>query len=126
MPRTPSLPATAASRPPSYSAWREVPCVRIETMTPGEKRAYVIADNKLALNAGWDEEILAEELKALLACRPRLRVGVTGFSIAEIDSLIEGLEPRGAGRSRRGRRPDRRLRPRCRARATSGSLVLIG
>jgi ParB-like chromosome segregation protein Spo0J len=44
-----------------------VPCRRIETMTETEKRAYVVADNKLALNAGWDEEILAEELKGLLA-----------------------------------------------------------
>src|SRR3954469_11255941 len=43
----------------------EVPCLRIESMTQAEKQAYVIADNKLALNAGWDEEILAEELKAL-------------------------------------------------------------
>src|SRR6266699_2495076 len=40
----------------------QVPCIRIETMTAAEKRAYVIADNKLALNAGWDEELLAEEL----------------------------------------------------------------
>jgi ParB-like chromosome segregation protein Spo0J len=45
----------------------EVPCVRIETMTAEEKRAYILADNKLALNAGWDEEILAEELNVLLA-----------------------------------------------------------
>src|SRR5688500_14656762 len=43
----------------------EVPCLRIETMTAKEKRAYVLADNKLALNAGWDEEILAEELRYL-------------------------------------------------------------
>ena len=35
-------------------------------MTPEEKRAYVLADNKLALNAGWDDELLAEELRALL------------------------------------------------------------
>ena len=53
----------AGSRRPSCSASSEVPCIRIETMSPAEKRAYVIADNKLALNAGWDEEILAEELK---------------------------------------------------------------
>jgi ParB-like chromosome segregation protein Spo0J len=33
-------------------------------MTPEQKRAYVLADNKLALNAGWDEELLAEELQA--------------------------------------------------------------
>ena len=44
-----------------------VPCIRIEHMTEAEKRAYVIADNKLALNAGWDEEFLAQELQGLLA-----------------------------------------------------------
>ena len=44
-----------------------VPCLRIEHMTEDEKRAYVIADNKLALNAGWDEELLAQELQGLLA-----------------------------------------------------------
>ena len=40
-----------------------VPCVRLENMTDAQKRAYVIADNKLALNAGWDEDLLAEELE---------------------------------------------------------------
>ena len=72
--------------------------MRIETMTPAEKRAYVIADNKLALNAGWDEEILAEELQG--ACWPidlDFDIGVTGFSIPEIDSLIEGLNPEEPG-----------------------------
>src|SRR5680860_503057 len=34
---------------------REVPCLRLDHMTEKEKRAYVLADNKLALNAGWDE-----------------------------------------------------------------------
>lgn len=71
----------------------EVPCRRIATMTAEEKRAYVLADNKLALNAGWDEEILAEELKGLLALDLDFDIGVTGFSIPEIDSLVEGLEP---------------------------------
>lgn len=42
-----------------------VSCLRIEHMTPEQKRAYVIADNKPALNAGWDEDLLAEELEAL-------------------------------------------------------------
>jgi ParB-like chromosome segregation protein Spo0J len=63
-----------------------VPCVRIETMTPDEKRAYVIADNKLALNAGWDETILAEEPQALHAIDLDFDLGLTGFSIAEIDA----------------------------------------
>jgi len=37
---------------------REVPCLRLDHMTEKEKRAYVLADNKLALNAGWDEDLL--------------------------------------------------------------------
>lgn len=71
----------------------EVPCVRIDTMTPEDKRAYVIADNKIALNAGWDEELLAQELQALLAIDLDFDIGLTGFSIPEVDSLIEGLRP---------------------------------
>ena len=75
----------------------EVPCLRIETMTPEEKRAYILADNKLALNAGWDEEVLAEELQALSAIDLDFDVALTGFSIAEIDTLIEGLQPEEPG-----------------------------
>ena len=68
-----------------------VPCIRLENMTAEEKRAYVLADNKLALNAGWDDEILAEELKALLDIDLDFDVGITGFSVAEIDGFVEGL-----------------------------------
>jgi DNA modification methylase len=78
-------------------ALANVPCVRIETMTREQKRAYVLADNKLALNAGWDEELLAEELKGLLEIELDFDVGVTGFSIPEIDGLIEGLAPEEPG-----------------------------
>jgi DNA modification methylase len=74
-----------------------VPCLRIGAMTAEQKRAYVIADNKLALNAGWDEEILAIELQGLLATELDFDIWVTGFSIPEIDSLIEGLNPEEAG-----------------------------
>ena len=45
----------------------------------------MLADNKLALNAGWDEEILAEELKGLLADDLDFEIGLTGFSIPEVD-----------------------------------------
>jgi hypothetical protein len=69
----------------------DVPCLRFDHMTEAEKRAYVIADNKLALNAGWDEQLLAEELKGLLAEDAGFDVALTGFSIAEVDTLIEGL-----------------------------------
>jgi DNA modification methylase len=68
----------------------EVPCVRLEHMTQVQKRAYVLADNKLALNAGWDEEFLAEELEAILGGDAGFDVSITGFSLAEVDSLIEG------------------------------------
>lgn len=71
-----------------------VPCVRLEHMTQAEMRAYVIADNKLALNAGWDDTILAEELEAMLADEALdFDIGVVGFEVAELDQLIEGLAP---------------------------------
>lgn len=76
---------------------REVPCVRLKHMTPEQKRAYVLADNKLALNAGWDEELLGEELQALLEIDLDFDIGITGFSIPEIDSLIDGLVPQEPG-----------------------------
>jgi len=66
-------------------------------MTLEQKRAYVLADNKLAMNAGWDEELLAEELKGLLEIDLDFDIGGTGFSIPEIDSLIDGLAPEEPG-----------------------------
>jgi DNA modification methylase len=75
----------------------KVPCIRLEGMTPEQKRAYVLADNKLALNAGWDEELLAEELQALLNMDLDFDLEITGFSIAEIDSLVEGAAPEEPG-----------------------------
>lgn len=74
-----------------------VPCRRIEHMTPEEKRAYVIADNKLALNAGWDEDLLAQELEELHALDLSFDVSITGFSIAEVDLLISETAPEDEG-----------------------------
>lgn len=45
----------------------EVPCLRLGHLTETQKRAYIIADNQLALNADWDEELLAAEVRALVA-----------------------------------------------------------
>lgn len=73
-------------------ALHDVPCIRLEHMTPQQKRAYVLADNKLALNAGWDDEILAEELKELLL-QDEFSIDITGFSIAEVDHIIEDTSP---------------------------------
>ncbi len=46
----------------------------------------MLADNKLALNAGWDEEILAVELQSLLEIYSDFDIGLTRFSIAEVDA----------------------------------------
>ena len=73
------------------------PCLRVDHLSPAEKRAYVLADNKIALNAGWDEELLALELKELMEADIEFDVSVTGFSIAEVDQLVEGLAPEEAG-----------------------------
>ncbi|MCB1483924.1 MAG: ParB N-terminal domain-containing protein [Hyphomicrobiaceae bacterium] len=65
----------------------KVPTLRLSHLTPEERRAYVIADNKLALNAGWDIEILGHELEALIDLD--FDVSLTGFSAAEIDLTID-------------------------------------
>ena len=67
---------------------RDVPTVRVDHLTPAQIRAYVIADNKLAENAGWDRELLVLELKEL-SVELNFDVTVTGFETAEIDLLIE-------------------------------------
>jgi ParB-like chromosome segregation protein Spo0J len=43
----------------------EVPCIRLDHLTETQRKAYIIADNKLALNSGWDEDMLALELGEL-------------------------------------------------------------
>ena len=83
-----------------------IPCLRIDHMSPAEKRAYVLADNKLALNAGWDEELLALELKELMEADIAFDISVTGFSIAEIDGLVDGLAPEEEGDPADDRLPD--------------------
>ena len=63
----------------------EVPCIRLAHLSETQKRAYVIADNKLALNAGWDDEILKLELEAL---REEFGLGTIGFSEEELAALF--------------------------------------
>jgi hypothetical protein len=68
----------------------DIPTVQVDHLTPAQIRAYVIADNKLAENAGWDRKLLALELQELTA-ELDFDVTVTGFEIAEIDLLIDEL-----------------------------------
>ena len=65
-----------------------VPTIRLDGLTKEQIRAYVIADNKLAENAGWDREILAIEFQELFAL-DFLDITVTGFETAEIDLILE-------------------------------------
>jgi len=64
----------------------EVACIRLSHLSDAQKRAYVIADNKLALNAGWDEAMLKLELADLQALN--FDLDLTGFSTDEIDALL--------------------------------------
>ncbi|MXO72850.1 hypothetical protein GRI99_14550 [Altererythrobacter buctensis] len=67
--------------------WKTVPTIALSHLSEIERRAYVLADNKLALNAGWDKEILAIELQALVDFE--FDVELTGFSLAEVDFVID-------------------------------------
>ena len=64
----------------------DVPCLRLKELSDADKRAYILADNKLALNAGWDKELLAIELQGLIDFKYDL--DLTGFSIGEVDTVI--------------------------------------
>lgn len=64
----------------------EVPCVLVEHLTEAQKKAYIIADNKLALDAGWDDELLALEIQGLKDLD--FDINFTGFDAAEIDDLF--------------------------------------
>jgi len=67
-----------------------VPTIRLGTMTEAEKRAYIIADNRLAELAGWDEQLLAIELQFLLDVEVDFDVELTGFETADIDRILGG------------------------------------
>jgi DNA modification methylase len=64
-----------------------VPTLRLSHLNAAQRRAYVIADNKLAQNAGWDRGLLATELQALIDLD--FDVEITGFALAEVDILLE-------------------------------------
>lgn len=68
----------------------DVPTTRVDHLTPAQIRAYVIADNKLAENAGWDRNLLALELKEL-ALDLDFDITLTGVELPEFDVLLEGL-----------------------------------
>jgi hypothetical protein len=68
----------------------EVPVVVLDHLTPAQRRAYVLADNKLALNSGWDDELLKVEIGELLA--EPIDVGLLGWSSEELSDLWSSEE----------------------------------
>lgn len=66
---------------------KKVPCVKENHLTETQKRAYIIADNKLSLNAGWDNELLAVELSELEGAD--FNLDLLGFDEAELSSIFD-------------------------------------
>ena len=66
----------------------EVPCVFVEHLTPAQKKAYILADNRLALDAGWDEEILKAEIEALQEMH--FDISFTGFDEIDFENFDFG------------------------------------
>lgn len=77
----------------------QVPTVTLSGLTPAQRRAYVLADNQLALNAGWDRELLAGEMRAL-STFDGLDLGTLGFGDDEMDKML------GIARTKTRRNPD--------------------
>jgi DNA modification methylase len=71
--------------------WSHVPVLRIGHMSDEQKRAYVIADNRLAEKAGWDLEILQLEFSALCQMDLSFDLDITAFETAEIDAIVDGI-----------------------------------
>ena len=69
--------------------------LRLSHLTEAQRRAYVIADNKLAQNAGWDRDVLAIELQALIDVE--FDIELTGFSLAEVDILLDDAKESSPG-----------------------------
>jgi ParB-like chromosome segregation protein Spo0J len=75
----------------------DVPCIRLGHLSDAQRRAYVIADNKLALNAGWDDAMLGLELRELMDMG--FDVGLTGFDLPEIDELLADIDATKEGKT---------------------------
>ena len=80
--------------------WSEIPAIRLEHLSEAEKRAFMIADNRLAEVAVWDDRLLGEALKALAVVDLDFDIEAIGFEMGEIDLRIESLKAaeRGTGK----------------------------
>src|SRR5208283_2578874 len=76
--------------------WTEVPTIKIEHLSEAQRRAFMIADNRLTEIAVWDDRLLAEQLKELADLDLSFDIEATGFEVAEIDLRIASLSEAGA------------------------------
>ena len=72
----------------------EVPCVFVDYLTEAQKKAYILADNRMAMDAGWDEELLRVEIEALQG--EAFDVSLTGFDEMELADLFKDGSGSGA------------------------------
>jgi ParB-like chromosome segregation protein Spo0J len=101
--------------------WREVPTILLDHMSEPEARAFMIADNRLAESAAWNNALLTQQLGEISLDAPDFAIETTGFELSEIELLTGG----GAlGRHKRSRRPTPRPAPPSIARA--GEWWLLG
>jgi DNA modification methylase len=101
---------------------KRVATVRLSNMTEAERRAYILADNKIAQNAGWDSETLAIELQSLIDLD--FDVEVAGFSLAEVDVILDEATESSPGKA--GGPEDEIPRVENRAVTRPGDLWLVG
>ena len=66
---------------------KEVPCVLVDYLTESQKKAYILSDNRMAMDAGWDEELLRIEIESLQG--DGFDIGFTGFDENELADLFE-------------------------------------
>ena len=69
---------------------QQVPCVYVDYLTEAQKKAYILADNRMALDAGWDDELLAVEMEELQNLG--FDLGLTGFDEKELADLFAADE----------------------------------
>src|SRR6516164_974685 len=101
--------------------WREVPTIMLDHLSETEARGFMIADNRLAEGAAWNNTLLSEQLREISLDAPDFAIETTGFELSEIELLTGG----GAlGMRRRSRRPTPRPAPPTIARA--GEWWLLG
>ncbi|ARP98178.1 site-specific DNA-methyltransferase [Pseudorhodoplanes sinuspersici] len=98
---------------------QQVPVIRLGHLTDAQARAFRLADNRIALNAGWDDELLSAELERLK--EDGLDLSLLGFAEDELDRLLDGLDKPGATEEE-----DRVPEPSSEAVTRPGDLWLLG